>query len=310
MNMLAYKLGQWCFRKHRKKKREDERHERKNGKRNRADEGRNPDMKTVTVQMEEGILKAKEDLGKYMEFLSKFHRYSFGNVLLIYAQYPEATLVKGYKSWQELGRTVKKGEQGIQILAPILKKKQEEDSEEQEKILTGYRTTYVFDVSQTEGADLPIPKIREDRNGCIQGYEDLKKAVISVSPCPIFFKDIPRIEKASGYFHRTENKIVIDRNLSQKETILVLFHEITHAILHRETGKTRNEKETEAEAVAYLISRHFHIEASASSFAYIAKYTNNELEEFKNAIKTIKNTASRLIERIEKVMDENVKISA
>lgn len=267
-------------------------------------------MEKVTARMEEGILKAKEDLRKYMEFLSKFHRYSIGNILLIYAQYPEATLVKGYKSWQELGRTVKKGERGIQILAPILKKKQEENPEEQEKILTGYRTTYVFDISQTEGAALPIPSVREGRNGHIEGYEDLKNAVIHISPCPIFFEDIPEIKKVSGYFNRRENKIVIDRNLSQKETILVLFHEMAHATLHREIGKTRNEKETEAEAVAYLISRHFHIEASASSFIYIARHTNSELEEFKNAIETIKNTANQLIESLEKSMEKNFKISA
>lgn len=266
-------------------------------------------LKETLDKLEKGLKNIFEDRN-YKEFLkvmSKFHNYSFQNCLLIYMQNPGATLVKGYKGWQnEFNRNVKKGEKGLKIIRPIIRKnKGLKDEEESVKEYLSYSVTTVFDISQTEGESLPLrPSYEEDIVGKVENYEKFKQSLISVSPVPV--KEEPIKNNCSGYYSHKTKDITIKEGLSQKEYLNVLIHEIAHSILHNKdvlkfNEKNRKKKEVEAESIAFVVASHFGFEGEQSSFHYIASYSSSEeIKEFKESLTTISSTSNKLIEDIEK----------
>ena len=280
-------------------------------------------------QAEEGI-KAVFESDKYKNFLitmSKFHNYSLRNSMLIEMQKPGASNVAGFNSWKKnFNRYVKKGEKGIQILAyspkTITKGIEAKDSdgniindvdgkpkiEIQKKEIPSYIPVYVYDVSQTQGD--PLPQLINELDGTVERYEDLKEALINVSPYPVHIENIE--SGAKGYCSPTENKIAIKENMSQLHTIKTLIHEITHADLHApEAGlpyaeKTnRQTKEVEAESTAYVVASHYGMDTSEYSFGYIASWSENkELTELKGSLDKIHKQAKGLIGRIDTRLED------
>lgn len=258
--------------------------------------------------------------------MSKFHNYSFNNTMLIAMQKPDATLVAGFKAWQKnFDRHVKKGEKGIRILAPAPYKIKEEQekldpvtgeimldkngmpvTEEVEIKIPAFRVVPVFDVSQTDGKELPDIGVNE-LSGSVEDYEDFMQALTEVSPVPITYEDIEG--EAKGYFHTTDHRIAIQEGMSQSQTVKTAIHEVAHAKLHdRERNqdidavldKDRNTKEVEAESVAYTVCQHFGIDTSDYSFGYIAGWSSDrDMKELKSSLDTIRKTASELITGIE-----------
>ena len=258
--------------------------------------------------------------------MSKFHNYSFNNTMLIAMQKPDATLVAGFKAWQkDFDRHVKKGEKGIRILAPAPYKIKEEQekldpvtgeimldksgmpiTEEVEIKIPAFRVVPVFDVSQTDGKELPDIEVNE-LSGSVEDYEDFMQALTEVSPVPITYEDIEG--EAKGYFHTTDHRIAIQEGMSQSQTVKTAIHEVAHAKLHdRERNqdidavldKDRNTKEVEAESVAYTVCQHFGIDTSDYSFGYIARWSSDrDMKELKSSLDTIRKTASELITGIE-----------
>ena len=262
-------------------------------------------VKKITEQLEQGVqdLFSSEKYAEYLRFVGKFHRYSANNCLLIAMQMPEASMVAGFKKWQELGRFVKKGSKGIAILAPIQRKfmkevenEKGEKTEEEVKYLA-FMPTYVFDVSQTDGAELP--GICEDLTG--DAEEELIEKVISISPVPVQFGKVPG--KAKGFFHK-DGYIVIREGMSGQQTLKTLVHEIAHSILHCKGGeeeKTTGEtKEVQAESTAYAVCSYFGIDTSDYSFGYVAGWSSGkEVKELQASLDVIQKTASSMIEQIE-----------
>ncbi len=292
-------------------------------------------VREITDKLEQGIkeLFESERYKEYLTTMSKFYSYSFNNTLLIAMQKPDATLIAGYTSWQRnFDRHVMKGEKGIKILAPAPYKAQEERekidpatrkpvldadgkpvTETVEVLRPTFKVVSVFDVSQTDGKELPDIMVGE-LTGSVEQYEDFWCALKEISPVPV---ELEKIEGgAHGYYHLVDKRIAIDEGMSEMQTIKTLIHEIAHAKLHAidpdektapEDRKDRHTKEVEAESVAYTVCQRYGLETSDYSFGYIAGWSSDkETKELKGSLETIRSTAAEMIESIDAKLKELV----
>lgn len=295
-------------------------------------------VKEITNQLEEGIANLFESdaFKQYLTTLSKFHNYSLNNTLLIAMQKPDATLVAGYTAWQkQFGRQVQKGEKAIKILAPAPYKKkvnvEKQDpntgevlrnpdgtaqTEIQEVMQPAFKIVNVFDISSTEGKELPTIGV-DELLGDVKQYENFMNALKAFCPVPIAFEQID--SGAKGYYHQTEQRIALQEGMSEVQTVKTLIHEMAHQKLHAvdpttkepigENGnQTRHAKEVEAESVAFTVCQHFGIDTSDYSFAYVAGWSHGketpETPELKASLNTIRQAASEMITTIEENMQE------
>ncbi len=298
-------------------------------------------IEEITEKLEKGIgdLFNSDKYRAYLDTMSKFHNYSVNNTLLIAMQRPDATLVAGYDAWQEkFDRHVKKGAKGIKIIAPVKVKKQivvngersqsdtgdkipiykpGETQEDYEKRMaqttkeveyTNFRVTTVFDVSDTEGKELPTLGVNE-LMGTVDGYEKLKMALEKTSKVPIDYGLVT--SGAKGFFSPDMHKICVQSGMSEVQTVKTIIHEMAHALLHDKTDnpdliqdpKTKNTKEVEAESIAYVVCQHFGIDTSDYSFGYIAGWSSDkDIKELKSSMETIRKTASKMISDCECAM--------
>lgn len=274
-------------------------------------------VKKITEKLEQGIreLYCSESYQNYLKVMSRFHHYSINNSVLIAMQMPNATYVAGYHAWQnQFGRQVLKGQKGIRILAPVpyTKKKQKSDSEEDqdtkteetEQRLAGFRVVSVFDISQTEGKELPHFGI-SNLPGDVLDYEKFIRILIECCPVPITFEE--HLGGAKGCFYRGENRIAVLANMSEVHTVKTLIHEMAHEKMHANHGVEeksdqidRNTKEVEAESVAYTVCQHFGIDTGEYSFGYIASWSRGkELTQLKESLGRIRCNAAEMIDLIE-----------
>lgn len=275
----------------------------------------------LTDKLENGIkeLYASDRYAEYLCATSKFHRYSFGNAMLILLQCPHATHVAGYTTWKkEFGRNVKRHEKGIQILAPcptsryvwqdvcdpvsgavVLNPDGTPKKETKRISVTRFKVATVFDISQTEGRELP--RIGVTRlTGEVENYSEIYAKLEQLSPVPVQTDTCPG--EANGYFSSTEQRIVLRPGMSQVQTIKTLVHEIAHAKLHdatkvpQEQRKLHREKEVEAESIAYVVCQHIGIDTSEYSFGYVAGWSKGkEMEELKSSLDLIHATAGEML---------------
>ena len=288
-------------------------------------------LKEISERLEQGVKEifTSERYTEYLNTMSKFHNYSFNNTLLITMQKPEATLVAGYQAWQKkFNRHVKRGEKGIQIIAPTpVKEKQEiekidpdtqepiigEDGQPEteivEMVIPRFRITTVFDVSQTEGepiAELEVPEL----TGSVQFYDTFMQALQNISPVPIRMMNVEG--EAKGYYHQTEKYIAIKEDMSNVQTMKTGIHEVSHALLYdREVMdaegvlKDQTTKEVEAESIAYIVCNHFGLDTSEYSFTYIASWCESrDMKALKASMDTIRKTSAEIIGNIEEQMHE------
>ena len=234
-------------------------------------------VQSLIEQLEAGHSDA---LTAYLNAMSRFHNYSFGNILEIARQRPDATRVGGFWKWKELGRSVKKGEKGIRILAPIVGTRRKKDDEAKantdpavinKPVLVGFRSAYVFDVSQTEGAELP--ELR-GITGDVGENRDRLIAFIERQGIELVFTE--RIAPALGMSYG--GRIAILPGQSEAEEFSTLVHELAHEMLHkaeRRTATTKTVRETEAEAIAFVIGKAVGLETGSASADYIHLYHGN-----------------------------------
>lgn len=267
-------------------------------------------IEEITKKLEEGVKGIYEGDGykAFLDVMSKFHTYSVNNCILIAMQKPEATQVAGFKSWQKnFKRSVKKGEKAIKILAPIphkfTKEIENEDGEKVQKEIQYmiFRAISVFDISQTEGEELPsICKMLE---GSVEGFQSLIDKLESLSPVPVAYEPISG--GANGYYNHATNSIVVDAGLSEQQTIKTLIHEIAHSILHNkdngdEKDADKNTKEVQAESVAYTVCNWLGLDTSEYSFGYVAGWSaGREIKELTASMEVIRKTAGEIIEGLE-----------
>jgi antirestriction protein ArdC len=232
-------------------------------------------VQSLIEQLETGHSHA---LTAYLNAMSRFHSYSFGNVLEIARQRPTATKVAGMYAWNQLGRRVKKGEKGIRILAPIigLKRKSDEEAEkditkQNTRVLVGFRNAYVFDVEQTEGVELPAMR---EVYGDVGENHDRLVSFIERQGIELVYTE--KIAPALGMSYG--GRIAILPGQSEAETFATLLHELAHEMLHkaeRRTTTTKVVRETEAEAIAFVIGKAIGLEVGTASADYIALYHGN-----------------------------------
>ena len=287
---------------------------------------RKDEMDRVLTKLEQGIndFLSSDKYMKYLKTMSHFPHYSLNNQILIATQNPDARLVAGMYTWNKVfGRSVKKGEKGIKIIAPMLSKVMREKpvmdsytnarmrdkngNEIKERTVVTvpvFRPVTVFDVSQTVGRD--VPSLRSpDLMGSVEGYTKLFEAVSRVSGIPVRFTEIGHDIK--GYFDNSKKEIVISDGMSQVQTMKTLVHETAHSILHsREKMEKENkflsesEKETQAESIAYMVCAHFGIDTSGYSFPYVATWAGHtNTPEFVSSMNAIREATSMIIDKTE-----------
>jgi len=219
-----------------------------------------------------------ETLTAYLAAMARFHSYSFGNILAIARQRPTASRVAGFSTWKELGRFVKRGEKGIQILAPIVghrrtKNDQEQQTEDKPRpVLIGFRAVYVFDVAQTEGVDLP--EFEHNVSGDVGGHRDRLIEFLGRQNIALDYTE--NIAPALGVSYG--GKIALLPGQSKAEEFVTLVHEVAHELLHktdRRTKTTATVRETEAEAVAFIVGQGIGLEMGRASSDYIQMYVGN-----------------------------------
>jgi hypothetical protein len=232
-------------------------------------------IKLLIEQLEAGQSDA---LTNYLTAMSRFHNYSFGNVLEIARQMPTATRVAGFWTWKNLGRSVKTGQKGIRILAPIVgvRRKKDEEAEkditkQNTRVLLGFRNAYVFDVSQTEGIDLP--ELREVTGDPGENIDRLA-AFLKAQGIQLVYNE--KIAPALGMSYG--GRIAILPGQSKGEEFSTLVHETAHELLHkaeRRTATSKTVRETEAEAVAFVVGKAVGLVAGTASADYIQLYHGN-----------------------------------
>mgnify|MGYP001510535543 FL=1 len=292
-------------------------------------------MREIVDSIENGIkeLFESDKYQQYLSTMSRFHRYSVNNTMLIYMQRPDATHVAGFNKWRDqFGRNVLKGEKGIRIIAPTPYKKKVEEIktdpetnapvldadgkaiiEEKEIRIPMFKVVSVFDVSQTAGK--PLPQLAADLSGNVQQYEVFMEALRRASPVPMEIKPVAR--DTDGFFSIKAQSITIRAGMSEVQTVCAAVHEIAHAKLHdyehmtelADDGETilvpgeksRNTEEVEAESISYAVCQYYGIETGENSFGYIATWSKGkELKELRASLETINKTASELITDIDR----------
>ena len=241
---------------------------------------------------------------RFLKFSKNFHQYSFNNIVLIYSQMKEATQVAGFKKWQSMGRKLKKGVHGIQIIYPIKRKYTkiiegqdsllDDNNKEQEVEYMTYRYTYVYDISQTVGKPLPLENNALNSDNKKEFYKFLK----TFSPYKIEEEDI--FGTAKGYWIEKEQKIIIKKSLSSDDKVSVLLHELTHAFYDDfDYKEDRNLSETFVESVAFIVADYFDLDTSLCSFEYIASWVGEDTKIILELGNKIQKCANSFIKKLE-----------
>jgi antirestriction protein ArdC len=233
-------------------------------------------VQALIEQLEQGH---SEGLTAYLTAMGRFHNYSFGNILEIARQRPNATRIAGMYAWNQLGRKVRKGERGIRILAPVIGVRRKKDLEaekdirtQNQAVLVGFRSAYVFDVSQTEGKDLP--ELSERVTGNVGEYRERLLDFIAAQGIRLEFKE--SIAPALGMSYG--GRIAVLPGQGAAEEFSTLVHELAHEMLHkaeRRTATTKTVRETEAEAIAFVVGKTIGLSTGRASADYIHLYHGN-----------------------------------
>ena len=286
-------------------------------------------MDEIMEKLEQGVkdLFQSDQYKEYLKTMSRFSSYSFNNTILIASQKPDATLVAGYKAWEvKFQRHVRHGEKGIKIIAPMPHKTEQMVEKKDPKtgtvvldsdgkpvmeplVVPQYRVVTVFDVSQTDGKELPTPAV-EMLKGSVPRFQDLMDAIRHICPVPMTIEAMD--VDANGFYHQVEKRVVIREGMSEAQTLKTAIHETAHAILHdkdrmkaENIQKDSHTREVEAESVAYTVCQHFGLDTSDYSFGYIASWSESQkMNELRTSMDTIRHAASTMITGMEQTLLE------
>ena len=264
---------------------------------------------------------------QYLSVMSRFHRYSINNTILIAMQRPDATLVAGYTAWRDkFGRQVRKGERGMDIIAPVTRKVRLGDGEREGgdeagqgdgpadggavKVVTTFKVARVFDVSQTEGRELPTLGV-DELVGDVERFDDVMRAIGEAAPCPIRFEDIPGGAKGYFSFAEGDKHIAIQEGMSEAQIVKTALHETCHARIHDVTEMAdpaqrpdQPTREVQAESVAFVVAEHYGLDTGDYSFGYVAGWSDGkDATELKASLQTIRDTASGIIDDVDRSLE-------
>lgn len=268
---------------------------------------------TTTERTSEALERLKEGVStlttsdawtRYLSMQGRFHKYSFGNVVLLMMQNADAQHVAGFHAWKKLGRSVKKGAKALYVLAPkYFTKHVVTDDNGEEKEIKGRPVAFglapVFDISQTEGEDLPqvCTKLPETQYGTEAMLRLMLSDFAQDNGCKVEFGDAMG---ANGYYDRQNKLIVVSGGLSNAQSVKTLAHEVGHMLLHNDDcDMTRADKELEAESVAFVVCHYYGIDSGSYSFGYLSCWQGGGEE----AIKGLQASGQRIQKAASQVID-------
>lgn len=262
-------------------------------------------------------INTNEDWLKFLSFQSLFYNYSFGNAMLIYSQNPEASYVKGYKAWNQLGRYVKRGSKGLAILAPCFKKvevfkepenkvvyQDAEGEKETKRIVSGFRVTYVYDITDTDGSDEYLPVLVKGLAGNSEEEKEIYEKLLAFISTEHTVKEVTGTASKGSYNLET-GVICVRSDVEYLQKIKTLLHEYAHAIdfkLHPEPDVSRNRRELIAESVAFVVSMRLGLDTSSYSMGYIKSWLK-DTEELKIIADTVQKVSARIINNLAESSD-------
>lgn len=276
-------------------------------------------MDEIADRLTTGVksFRNSEQFKSYLKFMGKFHDYSFRNSLLIYLQNPQSELCASFSTWKKLDRHVKAGEKGMMILCPALKKIEQEKTDQSGKPLLDsngkpeketvtiprYVPGYTFDVSQTEGQE--IPRLCTELKGSVENFQKYFDAVKATAGCPVEFEEIEG--SAKGYYFPSEHRIAIRNGMDEVQILKTALHECCHSKCDCIENKNNPDyaadkagKETRAEAVAFVVCSHFGVDTSDYSFPYLASWASRDIKELNEQMELIQKTSCEIIDKMEK----------
>ena len=281
-------------------------------------------VQELSKELREGVhaYLNSEAYRELLTVMSRFHRYSLNNNILIAVQTGgKATQVASYTTWKAFGRTVNKGEKGIRIFSPVPYRTKEDfpktaptteaspsqegnaDHREQDPPRIGFRVAYVFDISQTSGK--PLPEVVQELSGSVDEYPDLQTAVREACPVSIVFGPIDG--PANGYYSPVEQEVRIREGMSELQSLKTMIHETAHARLHAigSSGAefARNDKEIQAESVAFIVSAHYGLDTSEYSFPYVVHWASGDEKQVISNLQIIREASSAIIHSMDQTLE-------
>ena len=273
-------------------------------------EARNDKLRAAHDKLQEAIAEivSGDEWKRMLQVASKFHKYSFSNILLIQLQKPDATLVAGFNKWKSLGRTVMRGEKGIAILAPCKYKTKIEDEDGEEKSLQqvrGFRVVHVFDVGQTEGS--PIEDLDAVRPKLLDADapEGIWDALVAHAASIGFEVVRERKGGENGYCDFLGKKIAVRPDVASAQAVKTLIHELGHALLGgEELPKSKEVAEVEVESVAYIVCDAIGLDSGDYSFAYVARWADGSTDLLKETGEKVIACAKQILVNLECPADD------
>jgi antirestriction protein ArdC len=234
----------------------------------------------------------------YLSVMAKFHRYSVNNSLLIFCQRPDATLVKGYHGWRALGRQVRRGERGIAILAPLVKREIVEERADPEPQVVGFRAVSVFDVAQTDGEPLRgMPELLQTAD-----HGQLLEAIHQAIPFPVSL--VQSLNGANGVFNTQARTIAVVESLAPDMRTKTLLHEWAHGLRDSADQRSRNEEEVIAEATAYVVASHYGLDTRRYSVGYVASWSEGDGKSVLKVTEEILRRSQAIVAPIDEYLQE------
>ena len=262
-------------------------------------------------------INTDEDWLKFLSFQAQFYNYSFGNAMLIFSQNPNATYVKGYKAWNQLGRYVKKGSKGLAILAPCIRKVEvfkepenknlyhdEEAEKEIKKVVSGFRIAYVYDIADTDGDDSMLPVLVTGLAGNGEQEKEIYERLLNVISKEHCVQEVSGTA-SKGSFNLETKVISIREDLEYLQKIKTLLHEYAHLLdfqMHPEDDISRNRRELIAESVAFIVSLRLGLDTSRYSMSYIKSWLKDK-EELKIIADSVQKIAYTIITELAEFSD-------
>lgn len=228
---------------------------------------------------------------QWIEVRGRFHSYSLNNTMLIASQRPEATQVAGYRVWQSVNRQVRRGEQGIRILAPMLVKEKDADGNETGEKVIFYKSVSVFDISQTEGEPLPEPPIEAIDGDSHSEYLPRLEAFATEIGYTVSYG---ATGQANGWANASKREIMVSDSLSPNGRVKTLTHEIAHALGIDYTDHERGEAEVIVESVAYIVCSGIGLATDGYSVGYVASWAEGDAERVRKAAETVDEVAGKI----------------
>lgn len=274
------------------------------------------DTHALTAHMKAGVKEYlnSDTYKNYLDAVSKFHRYSSKNIRLLLSQNQNISMVASYKDWKEkFERQVSKGSKSLKVYVPKIQKLKDDegkvklDPNGKEMTRTYFQLGSVFDVSQTTGKEIPKPVYQLE--GEVKNYSNIYAALTKTTKAEIGFTDIST--GAHGFYQPDSDIIRIQKGMKQEQTIKTVIHEIAHSNLHNLEARkkheyTKEEKELQAESVAYVVSNHLGIDTSSYSFGYLANWSSdiNTLDHLESSMAIIRDEASKIISRLDQELTQ------